>query len=221
MHIVTPLTVPPDKADRALINLHGGGFTAASGSLIECVPIANLTKTRVIAILYRLAPEDPFPAAVDDAVVVYRELLKTYKPEKIAIYGSAVLTLEAAVQIRQLGLPLPGDAGSFFRGGDFTKAGDLQYIYRCMASPARRTRARRGCSGLPSMWARRTPKSSALTVLHGSARHAAHAVHDQHPRHAPQRHDNSAPRFSARGRACAACGLRWAQSLFLVQPETS
>ena len=132
VHIVTPLTTPPDKADRVLINLHGGGFTSDSGSLIESVPIANLTQTKVIAVLYRLAPEHPFPAAVDDTVAVYKELLKTYKPGKIAIYGSsagAVLTPEVAVQIKQLGLPLPGALGVFSGGGDFSKTGDSQYVY--------------------------------------------------------------------------------------------
>jgi acetyl esterase/lipase len=132
VQIVTPLTIPLDKADRVLINLHGGGFTTDSGSLIESIPIANLTQTKVVAVLYRLAPEHPFPAAVDDTVAVYKELLKTYKPEKIAIYGSsagAVLTPEVAVQIKQLGLPLPGALGVFSGGGDFTKTGDSQYIY--------------------------------------------------------------------------------------------
>jgi epsilon-lactone hydrolase len=132
VHIVTPLTIPHDKADRVLINLHGGGFTADSGSLVESVPIANLTQTKVITVLYRLAPEHPFPAAVDDVVAVYKELLKTYKPEKIAIYGSsagAVLTPEVAVQIKQLRMPLPGALGVFSGAGDFTKTGDSQYIY--------------------------------------------------------------------------------------------
>jgi monoterpene epsilon-lactone hydrolase len=132
VHIVTPLTIPPDKADHVLINLHGGGFTEDSGSLIESVPVANLTQTKVVAVLYRLAPAHPFPAAVDDAVAVYKELLKTYKPEKIAIYGSsagAVLTPEVAVEIKRLGLPLPGALGIFSGGGNFTKTGDSQYIY--------------------------------------------------------------------------------------------
>ncbi len=132
VHIVAPLAIPPANADRVLINLHGGGFTSDSGSLIESVPIANLTQTKVVAVLYRLAPEHPFPAAVDDAVAVYKELLKTYKPERIAIYGSsagAVLTPEVAVEIKHLGLPLPGALGVFSGGGDFTKTGDSQYIY--------------------------------------------------------------------------------------------
>ncbi len=61
-----------------LINLHGGGFNSDSGSLIEGIPIANLAKIKVVSVYYRLAPENPFPAAVDDVVAVYKELLKTY-----------------------------------------------------------------------------------------------------------------------------------------------
>jgi epsilon-lactone hydrolase len=132
VHIVTPLPIPADKADRVLINLHGGGFTTDSGSLIESVPVANLTQTKVVSVLYRLAPEHPFPAAVEDTVAVYKELLKTYKPEKIGIYGSsagAVLTPEVAVQLKMSGIPLPGALGVFSGGGDVTKTGDSQFIY--------------------------------------------------------------------------------------------
>lgn len=130
--LVTPLETPADRSDRVLINLHGGGFNSDSGSLTETVPIANLTKTKVIAVLYRLAPEHPFPAAVDDAVAVYREALKTYKPAKIAIYGTsagAILTGEVAVKIKQLGLPLPGALGIFSGFGDFDHVGDSQAMY--------------------------------------------------------------------------------------------
>lgn len=74
--IVTPLTIPTEKQDRVLINLHGGGFTADWGSMIETIPVANLTQTKVVAVLYSLAPEHPFPAAVNEAVAVYKELLK-------------------------------------------------------------------------------------------------------------------------------------------------
>lgn len=130
--LVTPLATPADHQDRVLINLHGGGFNSDSGSLTETVPIANLTQTKVIAVLYRLAPEHPFPAAVDDAVAVYREALKTYKPAKIAIYGTsagAILTGEVAVKIKQLGLPLPGALGIFSGFGDFDHVGDSQAMY--------------------------------------------------------------------------------------------
>jgi epsilon-lactone hydrolase len=130
--VVTPLVIPPSKKDRILINLHGGGFTSDSGSLTESIPIANLTETKVISVMYRLAPEYTFPAPVEDVVSVYKELLKTYAARHIAIYGSsagAVLTPEVAVELKQLGLPLPGGLGIFSGGGDFTIDGDSQQVY--------------------------------------------------------------------------------------------
>lgn len=129
---ITPVSVPESKRDRVLINIHGGGFNSDSGSLTETVPIANLTKTKVIAVLYRLAPEHPFPAAVDDTVAVYKELLKTYKPEHIGLYGTsagAILTGEVASELRKLGLPLPAALGIFSGLGDFSKPGDTWAIY--------------------------------------------------------------------------------------------
>src|ERR1700761_3390073 len=132
VRIITPLTIPAGKASRVLINLHGGGFNSDSGSLSETIPLANLTQTKVVAVLYRLAPEHPFPAAVDDAVAVYKELLKTYKPQNIGLYGTsagAILTGEVAVKLRQSGLPLPAALGIFSGLGDFSQTGDSWAIY--------------------------------------------------------------------------------------------
>src|ERR1700676_19204 len=70
--IITPQNASVDKNDRVMINLHGGGFTSDSGSLLESIPIAGLSRTRVITVDYRLAPKSPFPAAVDDVVAVYK-----------------------------------------------------------------------------------------------------------------------------------------------------
>jgi epsilon-lactone hydrolase len=130
--VITPLSIPVRKRDRVLINVHGGGFNSDSGSLTETIPIANLAQTKVVAVLYRLAPEHPFPAAVDDTVAVYRELLKTHKPQNIGLYGTsagAILTGEVAVKLRQLGLPLPAALGIFSGFGDFSRLGDSQAMY--------------------------------------------------------------------------------------------
>ena len=132
VRVVTPLTMPEANRGRVLINLHGGGFVVDSGSLTESVPIANLTQTKVISVLYRMAPEHPFPADVDDAVAVYKEILKTYKPDRVAIYGTsagAILTGEVAVKLKQLGLPLPGALGIFSGMGDFSRYGDSQSLF--------------------------------------------------------------------------------------------
>jgi epsilon-lactone hydrolase len=132
VHVVTPLTTPTGNGDRVLLNLHGGGFNSDSGSLNESIPMAYLTQTKVVSALYRLAPEHPFPAAVDDAVAVYKELLKSYKPEHIVIYGTsagAILTAEVAVKLKQLGLPMPAALGIFSGMGDFSRDGDSWAMY--------------------------------------------------------------------------------------------
>ena len=132
VRIITPLSVPAEKQDRVLINIHGGGFVVDSGSLTEAVPIANLTQTKVIAVLYRLAPEHPFPAGLDDVIAVYKEELKTHQPKNMAIYGTsagAILTGEVAVKLKQMGLPEPAALGIFSGMGDFARPGDSQFIY--------------------------------------------------------------------------------------------
>ncbi len=119
-------------ADHVLICLHGGGFNADSGSYSESMPVAGLGRVRVVSVLYRLAPEHPFPAAVDDAVAVYRELLKTYKPQRIGVFGSSAgagLTLQMAVRLKQMGIPMPGALGSFSTPSDMVNGGDSRALY--------------------------------------------------------------------------------------------
>jgi acetyl esterase/lipase len=132
VHIVTPDGMPEANKDKVLLNLHGGGFNSDSGSYTESIPIASYTGIKVVAVLYRLAPEHPFPAAVDDSVAVYKELLKTYKPSHIVIYGTsagAILTAEVAARLKQLGLPQPAALGVFSGMGDFARQGDSQSMY--------------------------------------------------------------------------------------------
>jgi acetyl esterase/lipase len=130
--VITPLMTPEANRGRVLINLHGGGFNFDSGSLIEGVPISNLAKIKVVSVYYRLAPENPFPAAVDDVVAVYKELLKTYTPRNIGIFGTsagAILTYEVAVRLKQLHLPLPGALGVFSGLADFSQPGDSRQLF--------------------------------------------------------------------------------------------
>jgi acetyl esterase/lipase len=136
--MITPLTTPAGNRTRVLINLHGGGFNSDSGSLIEGVPIANLAKIKVVSVYYRLAPENPFPAAVDDVVAVYKELLKTYKPKSIGIFGTsagAILTSEVTIRLKQLGLPLPGALGIFSTLADFSQVGDARQLFTLNGLP--------------------------------------------------------------------------------------
>jgi epsilon-lactone hydrolase len=99
------------------------GQLSGSGSLIEGIPIANLAKIKVVSVYYRRAPENLFPAAVNDVVAVYQELLKSYKPGSIGIFGTpagAILAAEVTVRLKQRGLPLPG---VFSVLADFSRVG--------------------------------------------------------------------------------------------------
>lgn len=130
--IITPLSISSAKREHVLINVHGGGFVSDSGSLVEGIPIAYLAKTTVVSVYYRLAPEHPFPAAVDDTVAVYRELLKTHKPRNVGLFGTsagAILTPQVAVRLKRLGQPLPGALGVFSGAGDLSQPGDTQALY--------------------------------------------------------------------------------------------
>ena len=132
VRIVTPEGMSVKNKDKVLMNLHGGGFNSDSGSYTESIPIASYTGIKVVAVLYRLSPEVKFPAAVDDSIAVYKELLKTYEPKHIVIYGTsagAILTAEVAAKIKQLGLPMPAALGIFSGMGDFARAGDSAAMY--------------------------------------------------------------------------------------------
>jgi len=136
--IITPLDTPVANRDLVLINLHGGGFNSDSGSLIEGDPICNLTKIKVVSVYYRLAPENPFPAAVEDVLAVYQELLKTHQPNDIAIFGTsagAILAAEVAVKLKQLKLPEPAALGLFSVLADYSRTPDSHQLFTLNGFP--------------------------------------------------------------------------------------
>ncbi|MCU6455546.1 alpha/beta hydrolase [Sphingomonas sp. A2-49] len=134
MHGVPVKTVaPPQGGAHAgsglLINLHGGGFVVDAGSLAESVPIAALSGVPVVTVQYRLAPEHPFPAPVDDALAVYRAALERYPPGRIAVFGTsagAILTAQLLARLKHEGLPMPAAAGIFSGTADLARAGDIE-----------------------------------------------------------------------------------------------
>lgn len=130
--IVSPAAASSEIKPYVLINLHGGAYKLDFTSLVESIPVASLTHAEVVAVQYRLAPEHTFPAAVDDVIAVYRELLKTHPHDQIAIYGTsagAVICGEVAVKIKALGLPEPGALGIFSGRGDFSVNGDSMSFF--------------------------------------------------------------------------------------------
>jgi acetyl esterase/lipase len=105
---------PGATEDAAILYLHGGGYVIGSLDSHRHL-IAEAGRAAGcwgLALDYRLAPEHPFPAAVDDATAAYRYLLgRGIKPGRIAIAGDSAgggLVVAAMVAIRDAGLPQPG-----------------------------------------------------------------------------------------------------------------
>jgi len=107
-------TATSSRDGRVLVYFHGGGYVmgSASGHRGMCSHLARATRSRVLNVDYRLAPEAPFPAAVEDAVRAYRFVLdQGIDPAGVALGGDSAgggLTLATLVALRDAGLPLPG-----------------------------------------------------------------------------------------------------------------
>ena len=135
-YVYTPKAgIAPANRNRVLINLHGGGFSGCwpGCAELESIPVAALAKIKVVAVDYRQGPKYKFPAASEDVAAVYKDLLKTYRPENVGVFGCSAggmltamsmpwfqthqLTRPAAIGIFCAGAGSPTGAGF---GGDAT-----------------------------------------------------------------------------------------------------
>jgi acetyl esterase/lipase len=110
------VSTPASEAHRHVLFLHGGAFVIGSPRLYRHVTwrIASAARARVLAVDYRLAPENPFPAALEDAVTTYHWLLtEGADPRRIAIMGDSAgggLVFSLMLRLRDQGSPLPAAA---------------------------------------------------------------------------------------------------------------
>ena len=109
-------STPAADASTAILYLHGGGYAICSLDSHRhlVAEIGRACSARTLAIDYRLAPEHPFPAPIEDTVAAYRFLLDSgLKPNRIALAGDSAgggLAVGALLAIREAGLPLPACA---------------------------------------------------------------------------------------------------------------
>ena len=124
------ISAPGATADRVILYLHGGGYVVGSINTHRAMVsrIARGSDARALLIDYRLAPEHPFPAAVDDVLASYRWLLaQGYKPGRIVIAGDSAgggLAIAALLAIREAKLPLPAGAVPISPWTDLEGTGD-------------------------------------------------------------------------------------------------
>lgn len=105
---------PGASDDKALLYLHGGAYVmgSAQGYRALSSALGRAAGVRALSLDYRLAPEHPFPAAIDDAVAAYRSLLldQGIRPENLALAGDSAgggLALALLVAIQKAALPMP------------------------------------------------------------------------------------------------------------------
>ena len=110
------VTAPDAAEDAALLYLHGGAYVVGSTTTHRelAARISLAAACKVLIIDYRLAPESPFPAAVDDAASAYRWLVSQgFDPARLAIAGDSAgggLAVATLVSLRDSGVPLPACA---------------------------------------------------------------------------------------------------------------
>lgn len=125
---IAPLDLAPGD-DRVYLHIHGGAFIYGAGAACRAMGVGTATRVhrRVWAVDYRMPPDDPFPAALDDSLTAYRALLAEHRPESIVVGGpSAGGNLSAALilRARDEGLPLPAAAVLITPAADLTESGD-------------------------------------------------------------------------------------------------
>jgi monoterpene epsilon-lactone hydrolase len=107
------VTTPGVVAERVICYIHGGGYVIGSINTHRELAsrLSRAASARVLVLDYRLAPENPFPAAVDDSTAAYRWLLSVgVDPARLAIAGESAgggLTVATLVALRDAGEPLP------------------------------------------------------------------------------------------------------------------
>jgi monoterpene epsilon-lactone hydrolase len=121
-YVYTPRSgIAAEHRDRVLINLHGGGFSECwpACAELESMPIAALGRIKVVSLDYRQGPQHSHPAASEDVAAAYGELLETYRPANIGIYGCSaggMLTAMSVAWFQQHELPRPGAIGLLCAG---------------------------------------------------------------------------------------------------------
>jgi monoterpene epsilon-lactone hydrolase len=127
--ILTPRDIPPANRARLLVHVHGGGYVFGPGEAgtMEGTLMAAYGGFKVISIDYRMPPDDPYPAAMDDAMAAWKAASKLADPRNMAIFGTSTgggMTLAMILRAKQEGLPLPAAIAPGTPWADLTETGD-------------------------------------------------------------------------------------------------
>lgn len=129
---VVPETLRPENEDKAILTIHGGAFIVGGGRACAYIAqtYASLCGVRAYSVDYRMPPDHPYPAGLDDCVEAYRWVLDRHDPAKVVLEGgSAGANLVAAtiLRARDEGMPLPAGCSLHTAGVDLTHSGDSSH----------------------------------------------------------------------------------------------
>lgn len=132
VYSVTPSNINPANKNRLFVHTHGGAYVLNGGraGLTEAIIIAHRVKIPVLSIDYRMPPEHPFPAAVEDVVAVWKNLLKKRDAKSMALGGTSAgggLALASIHKFIVLGIPLPAALFAGTPWSDLSKTGDSYF----------------------------------------------------------------------------------------------
>jgi epsilon-lactone hydrolase len=127
--ILAPKVIPAANRNRLLVHVHGGGYVYNPGEAGtgEAALMAAYGGFKVISFDYRMPPDAPYPAAMDDAMAVWKAALKMQRPRNMAIFGTSTgggMTLAMILRAKQEHLPLPAAIAPGTPWSDLTDTGD-------------------------------------------------------------------------------------------------
>jgi epsilon-lactone hydrolase len=127
--MLTPKVIAPENRNRLLVNVHGGGYIYNPGvaGTMEATSMAAYGGFKIISVDYRMPPDHPYPAGLDDCMRVWRATAEINDPKTLGLFGSSAgagMALAMILRAKEENLPLPAAIAIGTPWADLTETGD-------------------------------------------------------------------------------------------------